>query len=180
MARILEVYEEVVAIGRDDGSIMEVRYADLNFDPNVGDFVDIFSSGERIIVAKRTPPPAGGNWNPNHGQNFANPSYGGGYPQGFPRQEGININIQNAPQQQQPYAQAPVYYQSGKVVNKTVYLLLAFFLGGLGIHKFYAGKIGAGIVYVLCSWTFIPSFVAFIEFIVAVFKTADVNGNIVV
>ena len=67
-----------------------------------------------------------------------------------------------------------------KVVNKTVYLLLAFFLGGLGAHKFYAGKIGAGICYLLFCWTYVPAFIAFIEFIVAACQKSDANGNILV
>ncbi|WP_180073870.1 MULTISPECIES: TM2 domain-containing protein [unclassified Acinetobacter] len=49
---------------------------------------------------------------------------------------------------------------------RIVAALLAFFLGGFGIHKFYLGRIGWGIVYLLFCWTFIPSIVAFIEFIV--------------
>ena len=44
--------------------------------------------------------------------------------------------------------------------------LLAFFLGGIGVHKFYLGRVGWGIVYLLFFWTLIPSFIAFIEFIV--------------
>lgn len=43
--------------------------------------------------------------------------------------------------------------------------LLAFFLGGFGIHKFYLGRVGWGIVYLLFCWTFIPAVIAFIEFI---------------
>lgn len=43
--------------------------------------------------------------------------------------------------------------------------LFAFFLGGLGGHKFYLGQVGLGIVYLLFCWTFIPAFIAFIEFI---------------
>ena len=34
--------------------------------------------------------------------------------------------------------------------NKTVALVLCIFLGGLGAHKFYVGKVGAGILY-LCT-----------------------------
>ncbi|MEL6628843.1 MAG: TM2 domain-containing protein, partial [Bacteroidota bacterium] len=33
--------------------------------------------------------------------------------------------------------------------SKTTAYLLWFFLGGLGIHKFYLGKAGAGILYLL-------------------------------
>ena len=30
-------------------------------------------------------------------------------------------------------------------VNKTLYVLCALFLGGVGIHKFYADKVGQGV-----------------------------------
>ena len=50
--------------------------------------------------------------------------------------------------------------------SKMAAALLAFFLGGLGIHKFYLGQSGAGIVYLLLCWTFIPSIVAFVEFLI--------------
>ena len=33
--------------------------------------------------------------------------------------------------------------------------LLALFLGGLGIHKFYLGYVGAGIVHLILSFTII-------------------------
>ncbi|MFN1516101.1 TM2 domain-containing protein [Vibrio owensii] len=44
--------------------------------------------------------------------------------------------------------------------------LLAFFLGGFGAHKFYLGKIGQGILYLVFCWTLIPAIIAFIEFII--------------
>lgn len=50
--------------------------------------------------------------------------------------------------------------------NRIVAAILAFFVGGFGIHKFYLGQIGWGIVYLLFCWTFIPALVAFIEFII--------------
>lgn len=65
-------------------------------------------------------------------------------------------------------------------VNKIAYLIITFFLGGLGIHKFFAGHIFLGILYLLFFWTFIPSLIAFIEFIIAIFKTPDGNGDIIV
>jgi TM2 domain-containing membrane protein YozV len=41
--------------------------------------------------------------------------------------------------------------------------LFALLLGGLGAHKFYLGRPGQGIFYLLFCWTFIPSIIAFIE-----------------
>ncbi len=44
-------------------------------------------------------------------------------------------------------------------------LLVCFFLGGFGIHKFYLGKNTEGIIYLIFSWTFIPSIFSFFEFL---------------
>jgi TM2 domain-containing membrane protein YozV len=49
--------------------------------------------------------------------------------------------------------------------NKYLAILLAFFGGGFGIHKFYLGEKVAGILYLLFSWTFIPSILAIFDFI---------------
>jgi predicted amidophosphoribosyltransferase len=54
---------------------------------------------------------------------------------------------------------------TGNVKSKVVAAVLALFLGGLGIHKFYLGS-AMGIVYLLFCWTFIPAFIAFIEAII--------------
>lgn len=50
--------------------------------------------------------------------------------------------------------------------SRVVAALFAFFLGGIGIHKFYLGRVVWGIVYILFCWTFIPLIVAFVEGIV--------------
>ena len=44
--------------------------------------------------------------------------------------------------------------------------LLGIFLGGIGVHKFYLGKIGMGILYVCLCWTGIPAIVGCIEGII--------------
>jgi len=59
--------------------------------------------------------------------------------------------------------------------NKVTAGLLALFLGGLGIHRFYLGQ-WWGIFYLLFCWTFIPSIVAFIEAIVFL-VTDDATWN---
>ncbi|MBA2872776.1 TM2 domain-containing membrane protein YozV [Anoxybacillus calidus] len=47
--------------------------------------------------------------------------------------------------------------------NKVVAGVLAILLGGLGIHKFYLGKLGQGILYFIFAWTGIPSIIGLIE-----------------
>ena len=41
--------------------------------------------------------------------------------------------------------------------------LLALFLGGIGIHKFYMGSWGWGLVYLAAFWTWIPALLALAE-----------------
>lgn len=44
--------------------------------------------------------------------------------------------------------------------------VLAICLGGLGIHKFYLGEAGWGLIYFIFSWTFIPAIAGFVEGII--------------
>lgn len=72
---------------------------------------------------------------------------------------------QAAPQQAPQYA--PGYGQPyAAPKSKTTAGILGIVLGGLGIHKFYTGKIGAGVVYLLLCWTYIPAIVGFVEGII--------------
>lgn len=57
--------------------------------------------------------------------------------------------------------------------NKVVAGVLAILLGSLGIHKFYLGRIGWGIVYLLLSWTGIPGFLGLIEGIIYLVKSEE-------
>ncbi len=47
--------------------------------------------------------------------------------------------------------------------SRGVAIALAFFLGGVGAHKFYVGKPGVGILYALFIWTFLPMLFGAIE-----------------
>jgi TM2 domain-containing membrane protein YozV len=49
--------------------------------------------------------------------------------------------------------------------NRTAAILICFFAGGFGIHKFYLGKNFEGILYLIFCWTCIPSLIAFFEFL---------------
>lgn len=44
--------------------------------------------------------------------------------------------------------------------------VLGILLGSLGVHKFYLGQIGLGILYVVFSWTGIPGLIGLIEGII--------------
>lgn len=64
-------------------------------------------------------------------------------------------------------------------VNKIIYIVLAIFFGGLGLHKFYAKNNGRGILYLLFFWTGIPEILGIIEGILTIFKPSDEEGNII-
>ena len=53
------------------------------------------------------------------------------------------------------------YHQVRK--DPTTGILLTLFLGGIGGHHYYMGKVVLGVVYTMLCWTFVPAFVAFVE-----------------
>jgi TM2 domain-containing membrane protein YozV len=57
--------------------------------------------------------------------------------------------------------------------NKTIAAVLAIFVGGLGIHKFYLGKPFLGVLYLIFCWTAVPSIIALIEGIIYIASSED-------
>ena len=104
-------------------------------------------------------------------QPQATMQYGQPYPQQAPYTQPY------PPQQQASYTQVQVFTNSqpaggGPTKSKVAAGLLAIFLGTLGIHKFYLGRTGEGILIlvldILLGWTFIvPGIVEFVCFIEA-------------
>lgn len=165
MNKIIGIDQSVIKIGTADGKLIEARREDLNFEPRVGDFVDIYQNDVSLTVVLSS-------------QQTETKSYAG--KEGTKQDgSGININISNDTLRGNTDNQ-PVYVQAGKVVNKVIYILLALFVGGFGVHKFYAGKTGAGVMYILFCWTFIPAIIALFDAISAAMKKADANGNILI
>ena len=128
MSKMICIKNEVVTVGNDDGSFLEVPLSELNFKPVVGEIVEVFTSDDKTVIYRN--------------------------------------------------GKSPALPPKGRPVNQLAYCLFAFFLGGLGVHKFYAGKIGQGIVYLLFCWTLIPAIIAFVEAIIGVTKKADAKGHI--
>ena len=64
---------------------------------------------------------------------------------------------------QQPSADSQPERRNWPIKSKIVAGVLAILLGNFGIHKFYLGKPGAGILYILFCWTYIPGLIGWIE-----------------
>lgn len=65
--------------------------------------------------------------------------------------------------QPQNHTGNPAIHSSWPIKNKVAAGILGILFGGLGIHKFYLGKTGAGILSILFCWTYIPSILGLIE-----------------
>jgi TM2 domain-containing membrane protein YozV/cold shock CspA family protein len=93
----------------------------------------------------------------------------------------VDFNINDDKQACEIYAEEQKV-ASGEGKSKIVAALLEFFLGGLGIHKFYLGCNKAGIIMLIVSIlgvflaaipTLIIGLIAFIEFIVYLIKSDE-------
>ena len=123
----------------------------MNFVPKLGDEVEVHKVDDEIIIIKAEEK----------------------------KDDNVKINIVNENNSSQNQSQV-VYTQATTpglhYVNKWVYI----FLGGLGVHHFYAGYYGTGILFRILSFTGIPIIIGFIQDVIVLFKMPDVNGRIVV
>lgn len=96
--------------------------------------------------------------------------------------EAIAVQPPQAPQYQAPVPpyQAPqaaqTYTPAGvpaSTKSKTTAGILAILLGGLGVHKFYLGRIGLGILYLVFCWTYIPALIGLVEGIIYLTSTEE-------
>ena len=58
-------------------------------------------------------------------------------------------------------------------MSKTAAVLITFFLGELGVHRFMTGKIGTGIIWLLTCGVWLVDFI-----MVLTGKFTDKNGNV--
>ena len=65
-----------------------------------------------------------------------------------------------------PHSPSPFGPNTPSGRNRIAAALFALLLGSFGIHKFYLGRIGQGILYFLFCWTMIPTVIGIIEGII--------------
>ena len=63
--------------------------------------------------------------------------------------------------------------QQPPLKRKIIAILLAFFLGAFGAHKFYLKQTKRGIVYLLFFWTYIPLFLSLAECLYMIFISRE-------
>lgn len=87
-------------------------------------------------------------------------------------EQSYNQIMQNLPADKQM-----VFLMQFNSIKKTpsTAVLLALFLGGLGVHKFYMGQTGLGILYLLFCWTYIPAILGVIEALTITGSVASYN-----
>ena len=106
-------------------------------------------------------------------QNFQQPQYQQPPPQ-YQQQPQVNVYPQ------QPFLVQPVVMVSSK--SRVAFILLGLFLGGLGVHNFYAGYAGKGIAQLLLNlflfWTIVvPVIVGIWVLIEVITIDRDSYGN---
>lgn len=106
--------------------------------------------------------------------NYADQNYNTQYN----NQQYANQQYANAQYNNQQYANAQYNnqpYLGGK--DKTAIALLAFFLGGFGIHNFVLGETKKGIIKIVLSWTGISGILALIDFVKILTDGYEVNPD---
>ena len=110
--KIIEIQENIVTIGKSDKSIQEVKLEDCNFQPNIGDEVEIFSGNNKIMVVKSAKTQASSTAQPVNN---------------------ITISIADIQKPKPKYE-----YKEEKIkVNKIKYCILTVLFGWCGAQRFY-------------------------------------------
>lgn len=154
MAKIIKVTGAEVTIAHNEEYI-KINPSELSFIPQLGDEVEVHKVDEEIIVMKKD----------NKEDDKINISI---------------VNENNAVQNQSQVVNTQTTAVGLHYVNKWVYVLLAIFFGGFGAHHFYAGYNGKGILYLVLLMTGISVILGILQGVLALFKTPDANGKIMV
>ena len=61
-------------------------------------------------------------------------------------------------------------------VNKVLYVLMSFFFGGFGVHRFLRGQVGLGILMILVGWLTLGVW-PLVDFIIGLVKLSSYPGD---
>lgn len=61
-------------------------------------------------------------------------------------------------------------------VDKVLYVVLTFFIGNFGVHRFLRGQVGIGILMLLCNWMTLGLW-WLIDFVIALVKLGQYPGD---
>lgn len=73
----------------------------------------------------------------------------------------------------QPNSHSPLESTNTTGKNRMTAAILAFLLGGFGLHHFYLGNIGKGILYIVLCWTYVPALLGLIEGIMLITQSDE-------
>lgn len=156
MEKVLKVdllNSKVLVSNEETRTLNEYDLTDFSFSPQVGDFVTVYKNADRVYITKS-----------DAGLNTGNQQ---------------NTSYNNYQSQTAYNSQFPGAYRS---VNKIVYILLALFLGGFGIHKFIVGKVAVGILYLILSTLglliLIGPLIVFVLVIIDIVKVASLPADL--
>lgn len=71
----------------------------------------------------------------------------------------------------QPGVGQPLSNPYAPIKSRVTAGVLGILIGGIGVHKFYLGKAGLGLVYILFCWTYVPAIIGLVEGIIYLTQT---------
>lgn len=109
---------------------------------------------------------------------MSNPEYGTQPQPQQPQQPQPQQQVYQQPQQQ--YQQIPYGVNVGapgqyREVGKILYVLMCFFFGNLGVHRFLRGQVGLGILMILTLGCF--GIWTLVDFIISLVKLGSYQGD---
>lgn len=201
MAKIIKITDLTVFIGLDNGTIKGVRKDSISFVPAVDMKVQVIDDGavtvvtplesfenvpaetvEEVVVEETVPVVEEAT------EDVAEPAAEAPAEEVLPVEAALPVE-EAKPEETKSEEKAEdkksakkSKKKKQKVTDKLTYIILALTFGKLGIHKFFAGKIFAGIIYLLLGSIPIVSLIVYIfiffDLIIALCKRADERGNI--
>ena len=204
MAKIIKITDLTVFIGLDNGTIKGVRKDSISFVPAVDMKVQVIDDGavtvvtplesfenvpaetiEEVVVEETVPAVEEATEEVTEpAEDVAEPAAEDVLPveAALPVEEAKPEETKSVEKAEDKKSAKKSKKKKQKVTDKLTYIILALTFGKLGIHKFFAGKIFAGIIYLLLGSIPTVSLIVYIfiffDLIIALCKRADERGNI--